>query len=47
MTHTLLAADRAVVAKASVGGEVELDYASTGVTWRLKCPASKALSAGA
>ncbi len=36
-----------VVAKASVGGEVELDYASTGVTWRLKCPASKALSAGA
>jgi PAS domain S-box-containing protein len=36
-----------VVAKASVGGEVELDYASTGVVWRLKCSASKALSAGA
>jgi PAS domain S-box-containing protein len=36
-----------VVAKASVGGEVELDYASTGVIWRLKCSASKALSARA
>jgi PAS domain S-box-containing protein len=35
------------VAKASVGGEVELDYASTGVMWRLKCSATKALSAGA
>jgi PAS domain S-box-containing protein len=35
-----------VVAKASVGGEVELDYASTGVIWRLKCSASKALSTG-
>jgi PAS domain S-box-containing protein len=32
------------VAEASVGGEVELDYASTGVVWRLKCSASKALS---
>jgi two-component sensor histidine kinase len=35
------------VAESSVGGEVELDYASTGVVWRLKCAASKALSAGA
>ncbi len=35
------------VAEASVGGEVELDYASTGVVWRLKCSASKALSVGA
>src|SRR5712671_2996386 len=34
------------VAEASVGGEVELDYASTGVVWRLKCSASKALSVG-
>jgi PAS domain S-box-containing protein len=32
------------VAEASVGGEVELDYASTGVVWRLKCSASNALS---
>jgi PAS domain S-box-containing protein len=35
------------VAEASVGGEVELDYASTGVVWRLKCSASRALSVGA
>jgi two-component sensor histidine kinase len=35
------------IAGASVGGEVKLDYASTGVVWRLKCAASKALSAGA
>ncbi len=35
------------VAEASVGGEVKLDYASTGVVWRLKCSASKALSLGA
>jgi PAS domain S-box-containing protein len=35
------------VAEAGVGGEVKLDYASTGVVWRLKCAASKALSAGA
>jgi PAS domain S-box-containing protein len=35
------------VAEASVGGEVKLDYASTGIVWRLKCAASKALSAGA
>jgi PAS domain S-box-containing protein len=36
-----------VVAEASVGGEVKLDYASTGIVWRLKCAASRALSAGA
>src|SRR5262249_42045181 len=35
------------VAEASVGGEVQLDYASTGVVWRLKCSASRALSIGA
>jgi two-component sensor histidine kinase len=35
-----------VVAKASVDGEVELDYAATGVIWRLKCSAGKALSTG-
>src|SRR5579871_2889318 len=35
------------VAEASVGGEVKLDYASTGIVWRLKCAASRALSAGA
>jgi two-component sensor histidine kinase len=32
-----------VIAKASVEGHVELDYRSTGLIWRLKCPASKAL----
>jgi PAS domain S-box-containing protein len=31
------------VAKTSVDGEIELDYASTGVVWRLKCSADKAL----
>jgi PAS domain S-box-containing protein len=35
------------VAQASVGGEVELNYDSSGVMWRLKCAASRALSAGA
>jgi two-component sensor histidine kinase len=34
------------VAEASVDGEVELNYRSGGVIWRLRCPASKALSAG-
>jgi two-component sensor histidine kinase len=34
-----------VVAKASVEGEVELDYAATGLIWRLKSPASKTLDA--
>jgi PAS domain S-box-containing protein len=31
------------VAKASVDGDVELDYAPAGLIWRLKCPADKAL----
>ncbi|HKD29639.1 MAG TPA: sensor histidine kinase, partial [Xanthobacteraceae bacterium] len=35
------------VAEASVGGKVELHYASTGLVWRLKCAADKALIAGA
>jgi two-component sensor histidine kinase len=35
------------VAEASLGGEVELNYDSSGVIWRLKCSASKALSASA
>jgi PAS domain S-box-containing protein len=34
------------VAEANVGGEVELVYESSGVNWRLKCSASRALSAG-
>jgi two-component sensor histidine kinase len=35
------------VAEASVGGEVKLNYKSSGVTWRLRCAASKVLSAEA
>jgi PAS domain S-box-containing protein len=35
------------VAEANVGGEVELNYESTGVIWRLRCAASKALSSAA
>jgi PAS domain S-box-containing protein len=31
------------LAERSVGGAVDLDYAVTGVTWRLTCPAVKAL----
>ena len=31
------------VAKASVDGEVELDYAPAGLIWRLKCAADKVL----
>jgi PAS domain S-box-containing protein len=31
------------MAERSVGGRVDLDYASTGVTWRLTCPAANAL----
>jgi PAS domain S-box-containing protein len=31
------------MAERSVGGEVELDYAPSGVTWRLTCPAANAL----
>jgi two-component sensor histidine kinase len=33
------------VAEASVGGEVELNYLSSGVIWRLRCAASQVLSA--
>jgi hypothetical protein len=33
-------------AKLSVGGEVELDYAPSGVVWRLFCPAANALEPG-
>jgi two-component sensor histidine kinase len=33
------------VAEASVGGEVELNYHSSGTSWRLRCAASKVLSA--
>lgn len=35
------------VAQTNLGGEVELNYESSGLIWRLRCPASKALSAGA
>jgi len=31
------------MAKLSVGGEVQLDYAPSGLMWRLKCPAANAL----
>jgi PAS domain S-box-containing protein len=31
------------MAESSVNGKVELDYASSGVTWRLTCPAANAL----
>jgi PAS domain S-box-containing protein len=31
------------MAERSVGGEVEIDYAPAGVTWRLTCPAANAL----
>jgi two-component sensor histidine kinase len=34
------------VAEANVGGEVELNYQSSGVIWRLRCAASRALSGG-
>jgi two-component sensor histidine kinase len=30
-------------AKRTVGGEVELDYAPSGLGWRLTCPAANAL----
>ncbi len=36
----------ASMAKLSVGGEVQLDYARTGLTWRLTCPAMNALEPG-
>lgn len=35
-----------VMAERSVGGNVDLDYAPSGVTWRLTCPAANALEAG-
>ena len=31
------------MAKATVGGEVQLDYAPSGLVWRLTCPAANAL----
>jgi two-component sensor histidine kinase len=31
------------MAKATVGGEVELDYAPSGLVWRLACPAANGL----
>jgi PAS domain S-box-containing protein len=35
----------ASMVKLSVGGDVELDYGGTGLTWRLTCPAANALEA--
>jgi hypothetical protein len=32
-----------VMAGRSVGGMVDLDYAPSGVSWRLTCPAANAL----
>ena len=34
------------MAERSVGGKVDLDYAPTGVTWRLTCPEANALELG-
>jgi len=34
------------MAKLSVGGKVELDYAPSGLIWRLTCPAANALERG-
>ena len=34
------------MAKLSVGGKVELDYAPSGLMWRLTCPAANALERG-
>jgi PAS domain S-box-containing protein len=34
------------MAKLSVGGEVELDYAPSGLAWRLTCPTANALERG-
>jgi len=31
------------MAERSVGGVVDLDYAPSGLTWRLTCPAANAL----
>ncbi len=35
------------MAERSVNGKVDLDYAPSGVTWRLTCPAANALESGA
>jgi hypothetical protein len=32
--------------ESSVDGTVDLDYSPSGVTWRLSCPAAKALEPG-
>jgi two-component sensor histidine kinase len=37
----------ASMAKVTVGGEVQLDYAPSGLAWRLTCPAANALERGA
>jgi two-component sensor histidine kinase len=34
------------MAERSVGGRVDLDYASSGLTWRLTCPAANAVESG-
>jgi two-component sensor histidine kinase len=34
------------MAERSVGGVVDLDYAPSGLTWRLTCPAANALELG-
>jgi PAS domain S-box-containing protein len=36
----------ASMAKATVGGEVQLDYAPSGLMWRLTCPAANGLESG-
>jgi two-component sensor histidine kinase len=36
----------ASMAKATVGGEVQLDYAPSGLMWRLICPATNGLETG-
>src|SRR5260370_9546 len=36
----------ASMAKRTVDGEVQLDYAPSGLTWRLTCPAANALESG-
>ena len=35
-----------LMAKRTVGGEVRLDYAASGLMWRLTCPAANALELG-
>jgi hypothetical protein len=34
------------MAERSLNGTVDLDYAASGVTWRLTCPIANALEAG-